>query len=246
VDDRVGDKTLASNYSDIESIFEEYRSADSQEALTKLIQACQGLVFHYARLYGGGYSLEDLCQSGYEGLLKAIPKFDPRRGTKFTTYASHAIIGEIRHCVRKESRYYYPDYLEEYRERMDEIILESLDETEEPISEEELAAKLNLKQDAMGPLMRAGLVHLGGLELSGIKARSMQSFTLPVEDRLLISQLKYRLTDIQKDVIEMLFQEEMTQEEVAKELGLSQRQVSRIKMNSLSKMKAAIEKEERR
>ncbi len=36
---------------------------------------------HYAKLYGGGYSFEDLCQSGYEGLLKGIQNFDPAIGT---------------------------------------------------------------------------------------------------------------------------------------------------------------------
>lgn len=65
----------------------------------------------------------------------------------------------------------------------------------------------------------------------------MESFTLPVEDKLLLSQLKYYLTDIQKDVIEMLYGEGMTQEEVAKELGLTQKQVSRIKLKSLKKMR---------
>ena len=237
---------MSSNYADIESIFNEYRETNSQEAMTALIQACQGLVCHYAKLYGGGYCFEDLCQSGYEGLLKAIPKFDLERGTKFTTYASHAIIGEIRHYIRKESRYYYPDYLEEYRTKMDEIILQNLEQSDEPISEQELAKKLNLKDESMAPLMRAGLVHLGEIELSGIKTKTMESFTLPIEDKLFISQLKYRLSDIQKDVIEMLFQRDMTQDEVAAELGLTQKQVSRIKLKSLSKMKEEIKATERR
>ena len=178
--------------------------------------------------------------------MKAIPKFDSEYGTKFTTYASHAIIGEIRHYVRKESRYYYPDYLDEYRKKMDEIILQSLEESDEPISEKELAGRLNLKEDSIEPLMRAGLVHLGEIELSGIRTKTMESFTLPIEDKLLISQLKYRLSDIQKDVIEMLFQQDMTQEEVAAELGLTQKQVSRIKLKSLSTMKEEIKKTERR
>jgi RNA polymerase sigma-B factor len=193
-------------------------------------------------LYGGGYSFEDLCQSGFEGLLKGIQNFDLDHGTKFVTYASHCIIGEIRHYVRRESKYYYPGYLEGYRERMDKIIMESLDVREDPISAEELAAKLNLQPEAILPVMSAGLVHLGHIELASIKAKEMESFTLPIEDKLLISKLMYRLTAVQKDVIEMLFQKGMTQEEVAGELGLTQKQVSRIKQKSLDKMKDGIKK----
>lgn len=226
----------------IEAAFEIWMADPSNHTMDKLVQACQGLVFHYAKLYGGGYSFEDLCQSGYEGLLKGIQNFDPAIGTKFVTYASHCIIGEIRHFVRKESRYYYPNYLDGYRDKMDKMILDSLDDRDEPISADELAAKLNLQTDAILPLMGAGLVHLGNLELASIKAKDMGSFTLPIEDKLFLSQMKYRLSDVQKDVIEMLFQQEMTQEEVAKELGLSQKQVSRIKLKSLEKMKSVIKK----
>ncbi len=228
---------MSTGYKEVESAYREYREDPGEDSLTTVIQACQGLVFHYAKLYGGGYCFEDLCQSGYEGLLKAIGNFDEGKGVKFATYASHCIIGEIRHYVRKERKYYSPGFLENYRSRMDEMILESLDDREEPLSEEDLAERLNLKPESVLPVMGAGLVHLGHLEMASIKARELESFTLPVEDKLLLSQLKYRLTDIQKDVIEMLFHEGMTQEEVAKELGISQRQVSRIKEKGLQRMK---------
>ena len=73
----------------------------------------------------------------------------------------------------------------------------------------------------------------------------MKNFTLPIEDKLLLSQIKYRLTDIQKNVIEMLFQKDKTQEEVALELGLTQKQVSRIKQKSLQKMKESLNGEKK-
>lgn len=233
---------MTTRYTEIEAGFHDYIDQKSDASMNSLMQACQGLVFHYAKLYGGGYCFDDLCQSGYEGLLKAIRDYDPTYGTKFVTYASHGIIGEIRHYVRKESRYYYPGYLEDYRDLMNKIILEHLAEGVEPMSSEELASRLNLKPDSIYPVMSAGLVHLGHLEIASIKTKEMESFALPVEDKLLLSQLKYRLTGIQKDVIEMLFQRGMTQEEVAVELELTQKQVSRIKLKSLQKMKDAIKK----
>lgn len=228
---------MTSDPAGIETIFRDYEGDPSPERMERLIQACQGLVFHYAKLYGGGYCLEDLCQSGYEGLLKAVQNYEGSRGTKFTTYASHAIIGEIRHYVRKESRYYYPNYLEDYRTKLDRVVDRIVEEKEEPASIGELAEALNLKEESVLPLMSAGLVHLGHPEMAGIKAKELHSFTLPVEDKLLLSRLMHRLTGLQKDVIEMLFYKGMTQEEVARELKLTQKQVSRIKLKSLALMK---------
>jgi RNA polymerase sigma-B factor len=224
------DMPATAQYTTIESVYGDYHSNPTEASLTSLIQACQGLVFHYAKLYGGGYNFEDLCQSGYEGLLKGIQNFDPAHGTKFMTYASHCIIGEIRHYVRKESRYYYPNYVDEYRAKMDKAIDISLEERDEPLPISELADAMNLREDSVLPLMSAGLVHLGHVEIAGIKTKDMESFSLPIEDKLL-------LTGIQKDVIEMLFYKQMTQEEVAIELKLTQKQVSRIKISSLKKMK---------
>jgi len=218
---------------------ENYFTSRNEDNMVEIISASEGLIYHFARLYGGGSSLDDLYQIGCEGLLKALNSYDPGRGVKFVTYASHAIIGEIRHYVRKERHYYYPEYLEKYQEKADQYISEQLDR-DTLASPEEIAEKLNLKPESLSPVMAAGLVHLNHLELSQIKARSYENFTLPVEDKLLISQLIYRLTDIQKDVIEMLYYRGMTQEETARELGISQRQVSRINEKSLKQMRGEI------
>lgn len=221
----------------IEITHKEYLENPDDEKLASLIEACRGLVLYYARLYGGGYCFEDLCQSGYEGLLKAIHSFDESQGVKFITYSSHLIIGEIRHFVRRERKYYYPAYLGDYQQRLNEIIESNLADRDEPVPEEELASLLNLRKESIMPVMRAGLVHLGDLEIASIKTKEQGSFMLPVEDRLLLSQMMYHLSDIQKDVIVMLFHEGMTQEEVAAKLGLTQKQVSRIKLKSLQKMR---------
>ncbi len=219
---------------------EKYQQQQSEENLITIISASEGLIYHFARLYGGGSSLDDLYQVGCEGLLKSLNTYDVTRGTKFVTYASHNIIGEIRHYVRKERHYYYPGYLEKYQEKVYDLISEQLEREDTLISSEQLAEKLNLKPEAIPQVMAAGLVHLNHLELSQIKAKAYETFTLPVEDKLLISQLLYKLTDVQKDVIEMLYYRGMTQEETAKELGVSQRQVSRINEKSLKQMRKEI------
>lgn len=228
---------MSMKHTNIEIKHQDYLKKPNDESIALLTEACQGLIRYYARLYGGGYCFEDLCQSGYEGLLKAIHSFDEKLGVKFSTYSSHMMIGEIRHFVRKERKYYYPAYLENYHQKLDKIVDSELVDRDEPVPEEELASMLNLRKESILPVMSAGLVHLGDLEVTSIKTKEPESFMLPIEDRLLLSQLMYHLTEIQKDVILMLFHEGMTQEEVARKLGLTQKQVSRIKLKSLQKMR---------
>lgn len=228
---------MSVTHTNIEKIHQSYVNEPNEKNMALLTEACQGLVHYYARLYGGGYCGDDLCQSGFEGLLKAINNFDQELGVKFSTYASHMIIGEIRHFVRKERKYYYPACLENYQEKLNDIIESRLVDRDEQVPVEELASMLNLRTEAILPVMSAGLVHLGDIEIASIKSKEPESFMLPIEDRLLLSQLMYHLTDIQKDVILMLFHEGMTQEAVAGKLGLTQKQISRIKLKSLQKMR---------
>ncbi|HZK01451.1 MAG TPA: sigma-70 family RNA polymerase sigma factor, partial [Anaerovoracaceae bacterium] len=129
--------------------------------------------------------------------------------------------------------------LKDYQKKIDTIVISNIDDEKKPVTENELADRLNVKPESILPIMKAGIVHLSHLDISSIKTKQMESFTLPVEDKLLISQLMYNLTGLQRDVIEMLFYKQMTQNEVAEELGLTQKQVSRIKLKSLRKMKEA-------
>lgn len=160
--------TNYNDINDIEKIHRKYLSDPSDENLSQLVEACQGLIYHYAKLYGGGYCFEDICQSAYEGLLKAIQNFDPSKAVKFVTYASHMIIGEIRHFVRRERKYYYPPYLKTYQKKVDDIIASNLEDENTIVSHEDLAEMLNLHPESIPSVMGAGLVHLGHLELSSI------------------------------------------------------------------------------
>lgn len=217
-----------------------YLETPSDELLTAIFSASEKLIYHFARIYGGSFCVDDLYQAGCEGIIKALKSYDAGRGVRFITYASHSIIGEIRHYVRRERRYYYPAYLDSYQEKAYEYVEDAYKDNETILTDEQIAKKLNLSEESLMPIMAAGLVHLSHLDLSQIKATSYQSFSLPIEDKLFITQLLYKLTAIQKDVIEMVFYKEMTQEEVAKELGITQKQVSRIKEKSLLTMREDI------
>ncbi len=79
-----------------------YRATRNEEQLARVVQYGSKLVYHFANLYARGSVRDDLVQAGFEGLLKAIKRFDHKRGIAFSTYASHCILGEIKHYIRQE------------------------------------------------------------------------------------------------------------------------------------------------
>ena len=80
------------------------------------------------------------------------------------------------------------------------------------------------------------MVKIDELDISGIQSAKYETFSLPIEDKITLSQLFSHLDKTQAQVIEMTYYHGMTQKEIADKLGISQRQVSRIKEKSIQKM----------
>jgi len=217
----------------LEAAAREYFLNASEERLERVIEAGSRLVHYFIRLYGFTHSREDLYQAGVEGLLKALKRYRPDGGSSFTTYAGCLISGEIRHYVRKEASYYQPKLLAGLQRDVENVIQSRLEKDGDVPSLDEIADSLNIRSEAVEEVMRSGLVPLDEIDMSRIASRRMQSFRLPVEDRLLLEQAFYKLSDLQRSIIDMLFFKEMTQEQAAKLLGIQQRKVSRIKLQTL-------------
>jgi RNA polymerase sigma-B factor len=222
------------NPDNIEAFFWAYRRSSSEDDLEQVVNAGRKLVYHFARLYG---SLgEDVLQVGMEGLLKAVSKFNPECGNAFVTYASHCIMGEIRHFIRKEASYYKPGSVADLQGRVERVIEEGMKVTGEPPALSEIAATLNVKEEGIVQAMRAGLVSLDELDVTKIKSLKYETFRLPIEDKIVLEQAINKLSELQKRVVYLLFYKDMTQNEAADELGISQRKVSRILHKSLQQL----------
>ncbi len=224
---------------DLELAVGRYLEEPLPERLEAVVAAGTGLVRRFGNLYAPGN--EDVLQVGYEGLLKALERFEPQRGNRFTTYASHIIIGEMRHFFRREAAYYCPGSISDLRSRVDALIEDTLKATGEVPTVHEMAEALGVRPEGVVQAMRAGLVPLDDLELGAIQATGHRSFRLPIEDRIVLEQALSKLGRMQRQVIDALFFRGLTQSETAASLGTNQRQVSRVLHRSLKDLAGQLE-----
>jgi len=214
-----------------------YTKHPSIENMERVIEGAKGLVYHFAKIYGGGMRFDDLSQTGMEGLLKAVRNFDAGYGVKFSTYASHCIIGEIKHFVRKEASFYKPGCIAGLQNKVNRFIEESIKNSGVIPKAGEIAERFGVREESVTEIMGAGLVDFSEIDTDNIKTVRYASFHLPIEDKLFLEHAFKKLTDLQKKVIYLLFYRDLSQSEVAKKLGISQRQVSRIKDKSIQAMR---------
>jgi len=82
-------------------LFRRLRQTGDQQLRNYLIERHEGLVRHVARSYvSAGEAYEDIVSVGHVGLINAVDRFDPDRGTKFATFAIPTIRGEIQRYFR--------------------------------------------------------------------------------------------------------------------------------------------------
>lgn len=204
-----------------------------------------------AEFRSAGEPLDDLIQTGYIGLLSAAANFDPARGTKFTTYATYLIKGEIRHYIRdKYSTIRIPQWIQTLSNKMKQEEERFFQEKGHPPTIAELAQSLNLTTEGIAEVLKARdtMTYISidqerrqydprPLALDISKIYSRQNTDFPIERRMEIIAAIENLTQIQRDIVTGLFYERKSQQALGTELNLSQRQVSRLKTQLLDKIK---------
>lgn len=81
-------------------------SLGDNEAMTKLIEDNQGLIWSIVKRFcGRGYETEDLYQIGCMGFIKSIKRFDTSYDVRLSTYAVPYILGEIKKFIRDDRNY---------------------------------------------------------------------------------------------------------------------------------------------
>jgi len=246
-----------------EELIRRLRKTDKSDQLSSVAVALQeeivrhnvGLVKSIAvRFVHSGEPLDDLIQAGYIGLLNAAANFDLAKGTRFSTYATHLIQGEIRHHIRdKHTTIRVPQWVQTMNRRIKEAEETLFQEEGRPPTLGELARRLDLTTEQVAALLR-GRESMMYVSIDQERRASDPNPGVPTLERLMprcngiphdigmrILVAIERLTEIQQQVIEGLFYQGKSQSEVGDELGISQRQVSRMKDRILSEMREDFE-----
>ena len=222
--------------------------AGEKEAREVLIEQNLGLVRHIVkRFLGRGYEAEDLFQIGVIGLIKAIDKFDTEYDVKFSTYAVPLITGEIKRFIRDDGMIKVSRNLKENgikikmaREKLagkygrepsiDEVAKEAFLTVEEVV----LAMEANVQVESI----YKSVYQSDGNELFMVDQLADESGNAHEEvlNHLLVNQLLNGLGKEEQKLI-MRYYQDKTQMEVAKVLGISQVQVSRLEKKILLGMR---------
>lgn len=213
-----------------------------------LVEENMGLVFTVVRRFRGrGCEMEDLIQLGSIGLLKAIDKFDPAYEVKFSTYAVPLIAGEIRRFLRDDGMIKVSRSLKEEAAlicgRKEELELKlgrepSLQELEEAlgIPREEMMLAMEAASE-VDSIYRPIYQKDGSAVLLMDKIEEKKNENEKVLNHMLLEQLLGRLEKEERCLIDLRYFHDKTQVETARELGISQVQVSRLEKRLLQKMR---------
>lgn len=225
--------------------------AGNQEAMQKLIDRNKGLIWSIIkRFQDRGYELEDLYQVAVMGFIKCIKRFDSSFEVQLTTYAVPYILGEVKRYIRDDGPVKISRSIKELAMKALEAKNEYLRKTGNEVKVEELAEMLNttkeelaLAMDAFRPMESIYQPAYEGDEDGICLLDKMEGQTNQEEiisNRICIQEALKNLKEQEKQIIVLRYYKGKTQTEVAKILGITQVQVSRIEKKTLERMRTKL------
>ena len=216
-----------------------------------LFEENTGLIYSVAkRFLGRGVEMEDLFQIGSIGLLKAVDKFDMSYDVKFSTYAVPMIIGEIKRYLRDDGILKVSRSLKENHYRIYQVREALTRRLEREPTMEEMAAEMGISIEELVMTMESGAevesLHktiYQGTEISLMdKLPEKENRQEKALDRIFLEEILGTLEAKERRLIYMRYFQNMTQMEIAHELGVSQVQVSRMEKRILRSLQESAEK----
>ena len=227
--------------------------AAREELVRRYLPFARSLALRYR---GATESPDDLIQVASIGLINAIDRFDPARGTPFTAFASPTILGELkRHFRDRVWTVRIPRGLHDRMSNVDSAVADLTRELQRPPSVREIAARLELDEDDVLEVMEAGH-NRRTLSLDAPSGRDEGDETSPpewigsedsgyelIEERVALEDAIPALDDRERLVLRLRFVEDMTQSQIAERIGHSQMHVSRILRKALQRIREEVERD---
>ena len=242
-------------------LFAELRGADVSTVTyagcrDSLVELHLPLVEHCARRFRNrGEPFEDLVQVGTIGLIKSVDRFDTDRGVEFSTYATPTIIGEIKRYFRDKGwAIRVPRRLQELRmhigaataelsqslgrsptpRELAEAIGCTVEEIVEGIESSNAYSTLSLDATDDSEDGPSSMLNAIGIDDAGLEH---------VEIRESIKPLLEQLEPREKKILLLRFFKNLTQSQIAEEIGVSQMHVSRLLTRTLEQLRASLEEQ---
>lgn len=198
------------------------------------------------RFVNRGENLDDLFQVGCIGLIKSIDNFDVEQGVRFSTYAVPMIIGEIRRYLRDNNSVRVSRSMRDTAYHAMQVKERLVNELQRDPSVEEIAKELGLSKESVVLAMESIVEPVslyepvysdGGDTIYVMDQIGDHNSDDNWVDEILLRQSIRELGPREKKILRLRFLEGKTQMEVAKEIGISQAQVSRLEKGALSQIK---------
>lgn len=206
----------------------------------KIARAHSPLVESVARKFQGtGEPLEDLAQEGNLGLLSALEYYDPSKGVRFSTYATHFISGAIRHFLRDRSRIIRePAWLQETAGRIEKTIESLTAQLEREPTTGEVAAVLAIPVETVEETLASrGVFHVISYDdtsqsddhessLDRLEPNGEPLMAALIDNKIILHQAMQRLRPFEQQVIYEFYFRNLNQTEIATKLEVSCNYVS--------------------
>jgi RNA polymerase sigma-B factor len=238
---------------DVDALLLAYHRDGDRDARERALVELMPLVRALANRYSGrGEPLEDLVQVGALGLIKAVDRFDVDRGVEFSSYAVPTIVGEIRRHFRDKAwAMHVPRRLKELSVRLSRVLDELTTELGRSPTVAELAEATGADEEEVIDALDSAHAYStrslhapfeeGGDDTLAEKLGVEDAGFEEIEDGSLITAGLDALDERERRIVELRFFEEMTQSQIAAEVGISQMHVSRLLRRALTIMRGRIE-----
>jgi RNA polymerase sigma-B factor len=243
-------------YRDAELLERYHRDRDPHDC-ELLVQRYLPLAMHLSRRYLTGEEREDLEQVASLGLLKAIDRFDPTRGIAFTSFAVPTIVGELKRYFRDHGwSVRVPRSLKELAPKADQASDDLLHELGRPPTAEEVAQRCESTVEAVLEARQLSTAHRAVSLNTPLRDEPGETRldALAVDDdgyeraeQLAdLDRLLAHLPGREREILRLRFEEDRTQREIAKLVGLSQMHVSRLIARAVAELSDLVEPGQRR
>jgi len=231
--------------------FAEYAKTGDRALRNQILEDHRWLAVHCARRFAHkGEPLDDLVQVAMLGMVKAIDRFDPSYGVMFTTFGVPTIVGELRRHFRDKT---WTLHVPRRAKELYQVVTGVVDELHQTLGRSptvpEIAERAGVSvEDTLDALEVSGCYR--GVPLAppsdddtadAITLGSSDPGFSACEAKLTVHTLLKALpTERERLIVKLRFVDELTQSQIAEQIGVSQVQISRLLRAALEKMRRAL------